>query len=115
MKMKALGLWLATVFLAAGCRTSAPGWTEKPLGCGRYSVVPPEGITQITGTNSNPTIWIWDCGQIQVRVNSFKGNRQGDIWIDWLQGTVADETVDKGSVEPAPGPVPSKAAADGGL
>ena len=92
MKMKTKGLWIIVTLLAAGCTTQVPGWTEKPIGLGRYAVVPPQGITQITGTNCNPTILIHECGKIQVQVKSWQGNRQGSIWINWLTGTVEDET-----------------------
>jgi hypothetical protein len=88
--MKTIGLWIACALLAAGCATT-PSWTEAKLGMGRYAVDVPH-ITAITGTNSNPTIWIHECGRIQVRVNSFEGGREGDIWINWIDGTVQDET-----------------------
>ena len=99
MKMKIIGLCIAGALVSAGCAIRDPGWTETSIGLGRYSVVPPESITQITGTNSNPTIAIWGCGKIQVHVNAFHGQREGDIWIDWIQGTVRDEITTNSVVE----------------
>lgn len=89
--MKTIGLLMLCAAVVSGCRTQAPGWTETTLGMGRYAVDVPH-ITAITGTNSNPTIWIHECGRIQVRLSSFEGGREGDIWINWIDGTVRDET-----------------------
>lgn len=61
------------------------------MGIGQYSVDVPH-ITAITGATSNPTIRIHECGRIQVRVTSFQGGREGDIWINWIDGTFLDET-----------------------
>jgi hypothetical protein len=99
--MKTTGLLIACVALVVGCRTTAHR-TEDALGVGRYAVDVPQ-VTAITGTNSNPTIWVHECGRIQVHVNSLSGNRRGDIWINWLDGTVCDETTERGTVEPPEG------------
>jgi hypothetical protein len=103
MKMKMTRIWIVGYLLAAGCATRECGWTETSIGVGRYSVKPPEGITQITGTNSNPTIWVHECGRIQVQVKSLDGTRQGDVWINWLDATVNDEITEKTIVEPPAG------------
>lgn len=64
------------------------------LGEGRYPVDVPQ-VTAALGATNNPTIWIHECGRIQVRINPPEGGRRRDVWIDWTKGTVTvDAEVD---------------------
>jgi hypothetical protein len=96
-EMKIIALLTMCSLLAGGCRTHSPS-TEVTLSQGEYSVDVPH-ITEIIGTTNNPTIVIHECGKLQVRINSFEGTRKGDIWIDWIDGTVTDETTNDRDVD----------------
>jgi len=84
-------LLLTVAILVAGCSSSRSNLDNTPLGEGKYRVDVPH-VTDVTGTNSNPTIQIHECGRIDITFDSFQGNRSGHVSLNWIDGLVTTYT-----------------------
>ena len=59
---------------------------QAELGVGEYRVTVPS----VEAVCSNhPTLWVHDCGRVQVNTISYGGEHQLETWMDWPRGTVS--------------------------
>ncbi len=84
--MKKLILLTVCALVICGCRSYTP-WQEATLGEGRYWINVPN-VSEYTGTNCNPTVWIHECGRMQIDIAPANGGAHGEVWIDWTEGTI---------------------------
>lgn len=72
--------------LLAGCR-SPTYFTEATLAEGRYEICLPHLVADI-GSNHNPTVWVYECGRMEIDTAPLTPGNTGEIWVNWLDGTV---------------------------
>ena len=90
--MKRIATLVLCAWFLGGCATSRD-WTEATLGDGRYEINS-ANVVRMFGNTNNPTLSVYECGRMMIQTFPHDKNTRGEIWIDWMSGSISGQIVD---------------------